>query len=610
MKKRLAILLLASMVMSFSACNQQNNGAGESKSGNNTSSSETAQDRETVYQVALLQSLTQGYYDGIIKVSELKQHGDTGIGTFEGVNGEMIVIDGKVYQALGDGTVKEADENETVPFSNVSFFDSDVSVDLKDIKDMASFKAELDKTVNEKGKNMFYLVKVSGTFEKMFVRSEIKQEKPYKSLDKALETDQREFNYENITGTVVGLYCPDYMGGLNTPGWHFHFISDDRTKGGHMLNLSFASAKAELDITPSFDMTLSDNSDFQSMELAKNVDDAIKKVETSDKSSQGDILSLWTESAPLKAQLTEYIKEITDEKSASYIPVEDRIAVFDMDGTLCCETDPGYFDHKLLYHRVMEDPDYKDKASDEEKETAKIIEEYFKTGEYPKGLDVKHGTAVATAFKGMTPEEFDAYVKEYRDQPMSSYSNMTNGPAFYKPMLQVIDLLQANDFKVYIVSGTDRLITRGLAEGAINIPLSQMIGSDESLVATGQGDKAGLDYTFTQDDKLVTGGEFLIKNLKTNKVTVIQQEIGVQPVLSFGNSSGDASMANFVISNNKYKSAAFMLCCDDTDRENGNAEKAEKMRKSCEENGWTAVSMKNDWTTIYGDGVTYNGKAE
>ncbi len=610
MKKRLAILLLASMVMSFSACNQQNNGAGESKSGNNTSSSETAQDRETVYQVALLQSLTQGYYDGIIKVSELKQHGDTGIGTFEGVNGEMIVIDGKVYQALGDGTVKEADENETVPFSNVSFFDSDVSVDLKDIKDMASFKAELDKTVNEKGKNMFYLVKVSGTFEKMFVRSEIKQEKPYKSLDKALETDQREFNYENITGTVVGLYCPDYMGGLNTPGWHFHFISDDRTKGGHMLNLSFASAKAELDITPSFDMTLSDNSDFQSMELAKNVDDAIKKVETSDKSSQGDILSLWTESAPLKAQLTEYIKEITDEKSASYIPVEDRIAVFDMDGTLCCETDPGYFDHKLLYHRVMEDPDYKDKASDEEKETAKIIEEYFKTGEYPKGLDVKHGTAVATAFKGMTPEEFDAYVKEYRDQPMSSYSNMTNGQAFYKPMLQVIDLLQANDFKVYIVSGTDRLITRGLAEGAINIPLSQMIGSDESLVATGQGYKAGLDYTFTQDDKLVTGGEFLIKNLKTNKVTVIQQEIGVQPVLSFGNSSGDASMANFVISNNKYKSAAFMLCCDDTDRENGNAEKAEKMRKSCEENGWTAVSMKNDWTTIYGDGVTYNGKAE
>ena len=137
-----------------------------------------------------------------------------------------------------------------------------------------------------------------------------------------------------------------------------------------------------------------------------------------------------------------------------------------------------------------------------------------------------------------------------------------------------------------------------------------MIGSDESLVASGQGDTNGLDYTFTQSDKLVTGGDFLIKNLKMNKVTVIEQEIGVQPVLSFGNSSGDGAMANFTITNNKYKSAAFMLCCDDTERENGNVEKAEKMRKSCEENGWTAVSMKNDWTTIYGDDVTYKGKAE
>ena len=94
------------------------------------------------------------------------------------------------------------------------------------------------------------------------------------------------------------------------------------------------------------------------------------------------------------------------------------------------------------------------------------------------------------------------------------------------------------------------------------------------------------------------------RNLKTNKVTVIEQEIGVQPVLAFGNSGGDAAMANYTINNNKYKSAAFMLCCDDTERENGNVEKADKMRKTCEENGYTAISMKDDWTTIYGEGVT------
>ena len=327
-------------------------------------------------------------------------------------------------------------------------------------------------------------------------------------------------------------------------------------------------------------------------------------VAATDAAKTDDALSLWTDSAPLKKQLTDFMKSITAEGSNDFIPVKDRIAVFDMDGTLCCETDPGYFDHKLLYYRVTEDPDYKDKASAEEKAVCEKIKTYFETGEYPKGLDVEHGKAVATAFKGMTPEEFDAYVKKYKEQPTIGYNNMKYGEAFYKPMLQVVDYLQANDFKVYVVSGTDRLITRGLCDGVLDIPPSQMIGSDESFVATNQGDKDGLDYTFSKDDKVITGGEFIIKNLKMNKVSVIEREIGQQPVLSFGNSSGDGAMANFTITNNKYQSGAYLLCCDDLERENGNQKKADSMRESCEKNGWTAVSMKDDWKTIYGDNVT------
>ena len=279
MKKILVILLAAAMIVPLSACSAQqqsenNSGQAETKSEqpeNTNTQAET--DRETIYQVALLQSLTQGYYDGIIKVSELKEHGDIGIGTFEGVNGEMIVL---------DGTVQVAADDETVPFSNVTFFDKDGSVELSDINDVNALKEKLNAMVEENGKNLFYFVKMSGTFEKMNVRSEIKQEKPYKTLDKALETDQREFSYDNITGTVVALYCPDYMNGLNTPGWHFHFISDDKTKGGHLLDLQFAKATAEYDATPEFDMCLTDNGDFQQMELAKDVSDAIKKVETNE----------------------------------------------------------------------------------------------------------------------------------------------------------------------------------------------------------------------------------------------------------------------------------------------------------------------------------------
>ena len=327
-------------------------------------------------------------------------------------------------------------------------------------------------------------------------------------------------------------------------------------------------------------------------------------VAATDAAKTDDALSLWTDSAPLKKQLTDFMKSITAEGSNDFIPVKDRIAVFDMDGTLCCETDPGYFDHKLLYYRVTEDPDYKDKASAEEKAVCEKIKTYFETGEYPKGLDVEHGKAVATAFKGMTPEEFDAYVKKYKEQPTIGYNNMKYGEAFYKPMLQVVDYLQANDFKVYVVSGTDRLITRGLCDGVLDIPPNQMIGSDESFVATNQGDKDGLDYTFSKDDKVITGGEFIIKNLKMNKVSVIEREIGQQPVLCFGNSSGDGAMANFTITNNKYQSGAYLLCCDDLERENGNQKKADSMRESCEKNGWTAVSMKDDWKTIYGDNVT------
>ena len=280
MKRIIAVLLAAVFMATLAACSAQ-------QPENNTNQPEntaelTANNRETIYQVALLQSLTQGYYDGIIKVSDLKEHGDIGIGTFEGVNGEMIVLDGTVYQALGDGSVQVAADDETVPFSNVTFFDQDGSLELSDINDINALKEKLDSIVEENGRNLFCFVKVSGTFNVMNVRSEIKQEKPYKTLDKALETDQREFSYDNISGTVVALYCPDYMSGLNTPGWHFHFISDDRTKGGHILDLQFDKATVEYDMTPGFEMCLTDNDDFQKMELSKDVSDAIKKVETNE----------------------------------------------------------------------------------------------------------------------------------------------------------------------------------------------------------------------------------------------------------------------------------------------------------------------------------------
>jgi hypothetical protein len=205
---------------------------------------------------------------------------------------------------------------------------------------------------------------------------------------------------------------------------------------------------------------------------------------------------------------------------------------------------------------------------------------------------------------GLYNRLFYFHIQEFKKLPMPSYDGMNRGDGWYLPMLQVVEYLKANDFTVYIVSGTDRFIVRGIAyDSPLGLPPRNIIGSDETVVASKQGNEDGLNYVFVDDDVLILGGDFVVKNLKMNKVAVIIQEIGQQPVLSFGNSTGDASMAEYVTSNNPYASMAFMLCCDDTVRENGDEAKAAKMFSLCENFGWVPISMRDDWTTIYGDGV-------
>jgi len=244
-----------------------------------TESSSGSFDNDTLYQTNLLQSLMLGVYEGSQTVKDLKDRGDTGIGTFDGVNGELVMVDGVVYQALGDGTVAVAADEEGIPFSTVTHFDVDDKVEVKDIADINAMKSVLDEYISSHSPNFFYMIRIEGTFDTMHVRSELKQERPYRPLDVALATDQREFKYENVEGTLVVLYCPAYMGGLNTPGYHFHFISADRTKGGHVLDFSTRSAVCSFDKTTAFEMDLTDSEDFNRMALEQEMGDAIRKVE-------------------------------------------------------------------------------------------------------------------------------------------------------------------------------------------------------------------------------------------------------------------------------------------------------------------------------------------
>ena len=317
-------------------------------------------------------------------------------------------------------------------------------------------------------------------------------------------------------------------------------------------------------------------------------------------------LRYWAKNSVAKEKLVSYVKDVTDKESKNFIPVADRIAVFDMDGTFVCETAPYYFEWMLYLDRALYDADYT--PTEEARAYAKTIEDGIrKTGTFPKGVDVGEAQAQEAAFAGMTPAQYEAYVRKFMEKPVEGLTNLKWGEALYLPMVEVIKYLQANNFTVYVVSGSDRPTVRILACDVLGIAPGQVIGSDPKIIAAKQGDKDGLDYLYGKEDYLVRG-QLIEKNLKMNKVSVIAQEIGKQPVLAFGNSGGDSSMLNYAVYGNKYKSAAFMVLCDDLERELGNEKKAAKCKDLADENGWTPVSMRDDFKTIYGDNVTRTEK--
>ena len=306
--------------------------------------------------------------------------------------------------------------------------------------------------------------------------------------------------------------------------------------------------------------------------------------------------------------LKDFVKEATDKNNKYYIPKEDRIVTFDMDGTFIGELYPTYFEYNLLEYRVLEDPVYKDKAPDDVKETAQDIRDFVRNGvPLPKyndeyGFDLKHAYAAAKAYAGMTIKQFDNYVKDFAKKTPNGFTGMTYATSFYKPMLDVFEYLEDNDFTYYVVSGSDRFICRALTD-SLNIPSNRVIGMDVTLVSDKQGNEDGVNYTYTVEDNLIRSDELIIKNLKTNKVKAIAKEIGKIPVLSFGNSSGDSAMHNYCLDNGKYNSAAFMLVADDDQRDHADLQEGAKRQASWEKAGYNIISMKNDFKTIYGEGV-------
>lgn len=229
--------------------------------------------RETLFQISTIESLLVGNYDGFQSIGALKAKGDIGIGTFNKLDGELIMIEKKVYKVKDTGKVEEVEDNITTPFAAVTFFDKDISTELVTINNYDTLKQELDKMIQDK--NAFYAFRIDGTFNSVKVRSVPKQKKPYPVLSEVTK-NQPIFEYNQTKGSLVGFWCPEYVGGINVPGYHLHFISDDRTKGGHLLDMSFDQAYVYADVTNAFNMNLSESN--VSGQIT-NVKEEIEKVE-------------------------------------------------------------------------------------------------------------------------------------------------------------------------------------------------------------------------------------------------------------------------------------------------------------------------------------------
>ena len=233
-----------------------------------------------MFQVSTLQALALGYSRSVITVAELLEEGDTGLGTYEDVNGEMIVLDGHCYRAKQDGSVIEVEPDAGVPFSAVAKLRGEREFPLENMKDIQSIRTELTRKIEERfGLNSMHVIRIDGLFEKVDARSEAPYRSHHVTLKTVLASNQTAFVFENIRGSLVGVYFPDHMDGINMPGWHLHFLSDDRTKGGHVFDVSIKEGTVRLDKINRVEIYLPKDAAFDTYSLKNVSEEEINKVE-------------------------------------------------------------------------------------------------------------------------------------------------------------------------------------------------------------------------------------------------------------------------------------------------------------------------------------------
>lgn len=201
-------------------------------------------ERDTISQVSTLEALSAGLYEGFMSVAEIQQLGDFGLGTFEHLEGEMVQLNGRIYQVRDDGQVYAVTESAVSPFFLTTFFDRDRTLQLDRFESLRDLEGLLDE--RRRSSSLPLAIRIEGTFDRLTTRSVPAQEPPYATLAEVVQ-NQKVFHFENIEASLVGFWLPSYLSGINASGYHFHALSRGRDGGGHVLDVSGRSLVAEID---------------------------------------------------------------------------------------------------------------------------------------------------------------------------------------------------------------------------------------------------------------------------------------------------------------------------------------------------------------------------
>lgn len=230
-----------------------------------------------IYQASLMSALLSGVYEGETTIRQLLDHGDFGLGTFNHLDGEMIAFNSHVFQLRSDGTARPAHAEQKTPFAVMTFFNPTHEYTITTPHTREQIHQIIDETIASK--NLFCALRIDGHFDKADTRTVPEQQRPYKPMMQAVE-EQPVFHFEHQDGVLVGFLTPDYMQGINVAGYHEHFINQQRSSGGHLLDYVIGEGRLTFGTIEKLVIDFPSDNDFRHADL--NPDDlsaAIQSVE-------------------------------------------------------------------------------------------------------------------------------------------------------------------------------------------------------------------------------------------------------------------------------------------------------------------------------------------